>query len=192
MRSSGKRCAGDEVLQKEVVSLLAADDFVADFLQEPVADLAVAVLAEENLRETDIVPEPMQPPSLSLIGQTVGNRYEIIKRLGGGGFARSSKASDTKVMSRPVVIKVLKDDRSQKMAQKEDWVVTKFRQEIEALAKIDDPGVVHILDADTLPDGRPYIVMEFVEGSDLRHFMADAQTESSTVPDFHFRTWQKS
>lgn len=89
-------------------------------------------------------------------------------------------------MSRPVIIKVLKDEVSKGEGAKRDWVVTKFKQEIEALAKIDDAGVVRILDADTLPDGRPYIVMEFVEGTDLRHFVKEVRQEQITEQGLRF------
>lgn len=170
-----QHCAGDVVLQEEVNSLLAADDFVADFLQEPVVELGMAVLADETLLDTEIASQPSQPASANLVGEKVAGRYEVIKKLGGGGFGDVYKASDTKIMSRPVIIKVLKDDVLREDEAKRDWIITKFKQEIEALAKLDDPGVVHIFDADTLPDGRLYIVMEFIEGSDLRHFIKDAR-----------------
>jgi eukaryotic-like serine/threonine-protein kinase len=65
-----------------------------------------------------------------------------------------------------VVIKVL-----QEKALNNEWIVTKFRQEIEALTRIDDPGVVGLLDAGTLPDGHPFLVMQFVEGENLRSHM---------------------
>lgn len=175
-----QRCAGDVALQEEVISLLASDDFVADFLQEPVSELGMAVLADEAFRDTEIVSQPTQPASANLVGEKVAGRYEIIKKLGGGGFGDVYKAADTKVMSRPVIIKVLKDEVVRDEGVKRDWVIIKFKQEIEALAKIDDPGVVRIIDADTLPNGQPYIVMEFVEGTDLRRFIKDAREERPT------------
>jgi serine/threonine protein kinase len=179
-----QHCAGDEALQEEVNSLLVSDDLVADFLQESVVELGIAVLADESLLDTEIVSQPTQPDSVNLVEGKVAGRYEIVKRIGGGGFGDVYKAVDTKIMSRPVIIKVLRNDLLE--GAKRDWIVTKFKQEIEALAKIDDPGVVRILDADTLPDGRPYIVMEFVEGADLRHFMKEAQQEHVTEQGLPF------
>jgi serine/threonine protein kinase len=181
-----RRCAGDVTLQEEVNSLLVSDDFVADFLQEPVVELVMAALADESLCDTEIVSLPAQPASADITGERVAGRYEVIKRLGGGGFGDVYKAADTKIMSRPVVIKVLKAEVLQDEGAKRDWIVTKFKQEIEALAKIDDPGVVRILDADALPDGRPYIVMEFVEGSDLRHFVKKERQEHVTEQGLRF------
>ena len=65
--------------------------------------------------------------------------------------------------SRPVVVKVLLEE-----ALKNDWVVKKFQQEIESLTRLDDPGVIGIFDAGKLDDGTPYLVMQYVEGSNLR------------------------
>jgi hypothetical protein len=59
----------------------------------------------------------------------------------------------------------------QEQALNNEWIVTKFRQEIEALTRIDDAGVVGLLDAGTLPDGHPFLVMQFVEGENLRSHM---------------------
>lgn len=182
-----ERCAGDVALQEEVNSLLVSDDFVADFLQESAAELGIAVLADESLLDTEIISQSAPSDSSDFGDEKVAGRYDIVKRIGGGGFGDVYKAADTKIMSRPVIIKVLKDEVLKGEGAKRDWIVTKFKQEIEALAKIDDPGVVRILDADTLADGRPYIVMEFVEGTDLRHFMKEMRQECVTEQGLAFR-----
>lgn len=182
-----ERSAGDVALRDEVLSLLASDELVADFLQEPVVELGLTALADESQRETEIVSQPTPLASLDLTGQLLGGRYEVVKKLRGGGFGDVFKATDAKVMSRPVIIKVLKDEVFQEEKAKRDYLITKFRQEIEALSKIDDPRVVRILDADSLSDGRPYIVMEFVEGSDLRQFIKDAQSEASSIAGLPFQ-----
>jgi serine/threonine protein kinase len=183
-----QHCADDAALQAEVISLLAADNAAATFLQEPIVELVLAVLADERLLRTEMMAQPAaSPASADLTGMRVADRYEVTERLGGGGFGDVYKAADTKVMSRPVVIKVLREDvLREEEAAKRDWTLTKFQQEIEALAKIQDPGVVGIFDADTLPNGSPYIVMEFVEGSDLRHFIKQARQESIMAQGLKF------
>jgi serine/threonine protein kinase len=63
-----------------------------------------------------------------------------------------------------VVIKVLLEEN----AADDDWYHRKFAQEIEALARIDHPGVVGVLDAGESPDGPPFVVLQFVNGVTLR------------------------
>lgn len=170
-------CADDASLYEEVHSLLAADADAADFLREPAAGLAWALLADEGLAETLAADEAAPRAVADLSGTKVAGRYDVMSKLGEGGFGEVYKARDAHVMSRPVVIKVLKDSALREEGRKRDWLLTKFRQEIEALSRIQDPGIVGVFDADTLPDGRPYLVMEFVRGSNLRDLFLKAREE---------------
>ena len=100
----------------------------------------------------------------NLIGITLGGRYLIEQELARGGMGAVYLARDKpEMLSRRVVIKVLLED-----SLKDEWVVKKFRQEIESLTRLDDPGVVGIFDAGTLGDGSPYLVMQYVDGANLR------------------------
>ena len=75
-------------------------------------------------------------------------------------------AQDTQLHNRLVVIKVLRDSTAG------DWLTKKFRQEIEALVRIEHPGVVGIFDAGEMPDGQLFVVMQFVEGVNLRSILS--------------------
>ena len=161
-------CGGDAALLREVSTLLAADVGAEDFLREPAAGLAWALLSDDSFAETLADTEAMPHAPADLVGTKVAGRYEVTERLGEGGFGEVYKAFDANLMSRPVVVKVLKDAALREAGEKRAWLLTKFRQEIEALSRVQDPGVVSIFDADTLPDGRPYLVMEFVRGTNLR------------------------
>lgn len=107
--------------------------------------------------ETAILPQP------SLIGTTVDNRYFVERELGRGGVGAVYLARDRKLHDKRVVIKVLLEKSVQN-----SWVVQKFEQEKEALARVDHPGVVGILDNGELPDGQLYIVMQYIDGATLR------------------------
>jgi serine/threonine protein kinase len=104
----------------------------------------------------------------SYSGLILKSRYTVEREIGRGGIAIVCLARDMQLASRPVVIKILLDESS-----REEWLKRKFRQEIEALARIDHPGVVGALDAGEMPDGRPFIVMQYVEGSTLRQLMKE-------------------
>lgn len=103
-------------------------------------------------------------------GQLIKNRYALQKELGKGGMGVVYLAHDTQLHNRPVVIKVLRD------ATAEDWLTKKFRQEIEALVRIEHPGVVGIFDAGEMPNGQLFVVMQFVEGVNLRSVLSSPET----------------
>lgn len=97
-------------------------------------------------------------------GEAFEGRYVIERELARGGMGIVYLAQDNRMLSRRVVIKVLKD------SGEGDWTRVKFRQEMEALSRIEHPGVVGILDAGEAA-GKPYLVMQFIEGETLRHYV---------------------
>lgn len=138
-----RACAGDPDLERELSLLLEANDSSSDFLDTPVVKLAS-------------VPD-------NLVGLTIGGRYLVESELSHGGMSQVYLARDANLQGQPVVIKVL----SQALVQ-DSYARQKFQQEIEALLRIDHSGVVRVLDAGELADGKPYIVMQYVDGEMLR------------------------
>jgi serine/threonine protein kinase len=118
-----------------------------------------------TLNETSAVPlnETTLLKPTDLIGQILDSRYFIEKELGRGGVGAVYLARDRKLHDKPVVIKVLLEKSLQN-----SWVVQKFQQESEALARINHPGVVNVFDSGSLADGKAYFVMEFIDGVTLR------------------------
>ena len=102
-----------------------------------------------------------------MLGSILNERYLIEKEIGRGGVGIVYLARDKQLLSKPVVVKVL-----QEASNRSPWLKRKFRQEIEALARIDHPGVVGILDAGEISDGQPYLVMQYVDGQVLRSLMS--------------------
>lgn len=107
-------------------------------------------------------------------GTILNNRYLVERELGRGGFGVVYLARDKQLVSRPVVIKVLLEDSLQNT-----WIVDKFRHEIDALSRVDHPNIVGIFDTGEMPDGELYIVMQYVEGMNLRSAL--------TTPGMEFR-----
>jgi serine/threonine protein kinase len=91
------------------------------------------------------------------------DRYLIEKELGRGGIGITYLARDNQLYNMPVVIKVLIEKPGNK-----EWVKRKFIQESEALTRISHPGVVKVLNRGEFDGGKPFFVMEFVEGRPLR------------------------
>ncbi|MEW6243007.1 MAG: Stk1 family PASTA domain-containing Ser/Thr kinase [Bacillota bacterium] len=96
-----------------------------------------------------------------MIGKKLGNRYEILQKIGGGGMALVYKAHDD-FLNRPVAVKVLRDQ----YAGDEDFV-ERFRREAQAAASLCHPNIVNIYDVGKQDDIH-YIVMEYVEGQTLK------------------------
>ena len=122
--------------------------------------------AETQRREDsrDSSPLPLTvPPEFPCLGMLLKDRYRIESELGRGGFGVVFLGRDEQLLGKPVVIKFLLEQRDH-----ETWFKKKFHQEIEALARIDHPGVIGVLDAGELPNGKLCIVMQFVEGKTLR------------------------
>ena len=104
---------------------------------------------------------PMTPPSIN-IGTVLKERYRIVRELSRGGFGRVFLAHDQQLHNRPVVIKIKLDH-----AIEDPWFERKFSEELRALTLIDHPGVVGALDSGRTPDGKPYLVMQYIEGATL-------------------------
>jgi len=102
-------------------------------------------------------------------GIILKDRYLIERELGRGGIGVIYLAQDKQLLSRRVVIKVLLEETL--AADVQEWFKKKFQQEVEALARIDHPCVVGVLDAGTMPDGKPYLVMQYIEGKNLRSLL---------------------
>lgn len=105
----------------------------------------------------------------------LSDRYLIEKEIGRGGFGVVYLARDQRLLSKPVVVKVLEEGGG------DPWLQKKFRQEIEALARIDHPGVVGVLDLGETPEGKPFLVMQFVEGVTLRSLIRSPGMEFGRV-----------
>ncbi len=171
-------CGDDPALFEEVMSLLAADDSDADFLRETAVPLGLEILAGTELGSTEDTLDRTQPAPIDcMLGMLVNGRYTVTEKLGGGGMGDVYIAFDKPEMAhRRVVIKVLKEARL-----RDEWIVNKFKQEAEALTKINAPGVVGILDAGTLLDGKPYLVMQYVEGEALRCYCKRKQERQKDI-----------
>src|SRR5512138_2269527 len=95
-----------------------------------------------------------------LLGMTVG-AYRVARLLGVGGMGRVYKGVHPQIGSR-VAIKVL----SRECSDRRD-LVDRFFAEAKAVNLIRHESIVNVLDLSTLPDGRPYIIMEYLDGAPL-------------------------
>ena len=101
-----------------------------------------------------------------LIGTTLGSSYTIVRVIGEGGMGRVYEARHTRINSKRFAVKMLHPEFS-----RQPEVLTRFQREAEAAAAIRSPYVVDVYDVDRTPDGRPYIVGEFLEGKEFAEYL---------------------
>jgi hypothetical protein len=110
-------------------------------------------------------------PGDELRGITVG-RYVIGERVGAGGMGVVYRAEDTQ-LERPVVIKLLRPGLEQ----------SRLEREARAMAKLSHPHVVQVYDLGEL-DGSVYVAMEYVDGGDLRAWLAGPHSRAQILDTF--------
>ncbi|MBE5826066.1 MAG: Stk1 family PASTA domain-containing Ser/Thr kinase [Butyrivibrio sp.] len=98
------------------------------------------------------------------IGMVIGDRYEVLEKIGTGGMSDVYKAKDHK-LNRLVAVKVLK----QEFSENENFV-SKFRVEAQSTAGLMHPNIVNVYDVGD-EDGINYIVMELVDGITLKKYI---------------------
>jgi serine/threonine protein kinase len=95
----------------------------------------------------------------------INERFEIKQELGRGGIGVVYLAEDCARNRELVVIKVLLE---QPDSQVQHWLAQHFLNEAKALAKLDHPSIVKLIDAGVTADGKPFFAMEYIEGGNLR------------------------
>ncbi len=128
----------DPALRERVEALLAGFEAAGGFLEQPAIE-----------RPPEI---PEEQP-----GDKLG-RYTLIRKLGEGGCGMVYLAEQSEPVRRQVALKVIK------LGMDTKEVITRFEAERQALAMMDHPDIARVFDAGSTTNGRPYFVMEFVDG----------------------------
>jgi len=147
-------CDGDDILRLEVQSLLDADA-AGDVLERHAPKLRNAV-AVEWARDVDAAP----------VGSIIGS-WRMLRELGRGGMGVVMLAErvDGQFEQR-VALKLIK------RGMDSEAVLTRFLRERQILARLSHPNIARLLDGGLSADGRPYFVMEYVEGAPILDYCA--------------------
>lgn len=150
-----KKAGKDEELKAEVEKLLLQFDDASSFIEQPLYNSAKTGFLSHLLDDSDEDP---------MVGKLLGS-YRIEREIGRGGMGAVYEAyrADGEFRLR-VGLKVVKRGIDT------DFVLKRFRNERQILAALDHPFITRLIDGGTTDDGRPYFVMEFIDGLPLyRH-----------------------
>jgi predicted Ser/Thr protein kinase len=104
-----------------------------------------------------------------LIGATLNETYALVRVLGEGGMGRVYEARHTRLGAKRFAIKVLHPEYT-----RQPEVVSRFQREAEAAASLKSPHVVGVYDVGKTPDGRPFMVAEYLDGKELANHLEDS------------------
>jgi serine/threonine protein kinase len=156
-------CHENAALLRRVTKLLATHTRSAGFFPECASQMLGVDQAEvQELAISQSAVAGEQP------GQKVG-RYKLLKQLGEGGCGVVYLAEQEKPVQRLVALKVIKLGMDTKN------VIARFDAERQALALMDHPNIAKVLDAGGTETGRPYFVMELVQGVKLTKYCDENQ-----------------
>ncbi|MGE3467089.1 MAG: protein kinase [Pyrinomonadaceae bacterium] len=145
----------DETLRVEVEKLLSQFEDASSFIEQPLYDSSRTGVLSALFDDSDDDP---------MIGQLLG-AYRIERQIGRGGMGAVYEAvrADGEFRLR-VALKVVKRGIDT------DFVLRRFRNERQILAALDHPFITRLIDGGTTEDGRPYFVMDYIDGVQLYRY----------------------
>src|SRR3990167_1652113 len=144
-------CGKDAELRYRLDKLIANHFGAGDFLEDPLVACAATI---------DLPPIAERP------GTQIGP-YTLLQEIGEGGMGIVYMALQKEPVRRKVALKIIKPG----MDTRE--VIARFAAEQQALAVMDHPNIAKVFDAGTTESGRPYFVMELVNGVPLTEYCDD-------------------
>jgi serine/threonine-protein kinase len=139
-----RECGENRTLLAQVRALLAGHDAAATFLETPAVERPAGSVEEQ-------------------IGEWIGD-YQLESKLGDGGCGVVYRARQVRPVRRAVALKVIK------LGMDTRQVIARFEAERQALALMDHPDIARVFDAGMTARGRPFFVMELVEGVPVTEF----------------------
>jgi eukaryotic-like serine/threonine-protein kinase len=139
---------------------------------EPVAPAAAPVAAAPPAASPAHLPTAEDP----LLGKTLADRYQIVRKLGEGGMGAVYLATH-QVLEKQVALKVLHGE----FARKPD-LVERFMQEAKSASRIRHENVIDISDFGSTAEGHVFFAMELLSGHDLHEVIARARLAGQLLP----------
>jgi serine/threonine protein kinase len=149
-------CASDVELRAAVEELLAVHADSEQFFDDCAS--SVMTLPADELESAAALTAELCGPVFEEKPGTIIGHYKLLQKIGEGGCGLVYLAEQAKPVRRQVALKVIKLGMDTKN------VIARFEAERQALAMMDHPNIARVLDAGATDAGRPYFVMEMVNG----------------------------
>jgi hypothetical protein len=166
-----RTCQNDTELRARVEKFLASEGQAEAFFSDCAEAVIAAADGENPAAGSDAEPAAAEDSLGEPIGATIG-RYKLLQKIGEGGCGVVYLAGQEQPIRRQVALKIIKLGMDTKS------VIARFEAERQALALMDHPNIARVLDAGATDTGRPYFVMELVQGVRITEFCDTSQLET--------------
>ena len=159
-------CGGNPSLREEIDSLLGFESAVPSVLDDgKLFDrLQAKGAAGEDTPTLDLDADVAFAAAAAAVPSEPVGPYRLVEVIGEGGMGVVYRAEQTVPIRREVALKLIRRGLDT------DRIVARFDSERQALARMDHPSIARVLDAGASADGRPYFVMELVQGAPITEF----------------------
>jgi len=154
-------CGDNSSLRMEVAELLEALEGAGSFMERPAVEIDATMEQDSRAPESGspAIDKTQTIPPSSVEGPgTIIGPFKLLQELGQGGMGTVYMAEQTEPVRRKVALKIIKPGMDSRQ------VIARFEAERQALALMDHNNIARVHDAGTTDNGRPYFVMELVNG----------------------------
>jgi hypothetical protein len=167
-------CNGEPGLRARLTTLLVAHEVAEPFFDIDPLEATGQESESEDIEVPDgTLPNEGKSHSIERADARIG-RYKLIERIGEGGCGVVYLAEQQKPVKRQVALKIIR------MGMNTERVIARFERERQALAMMNHPNIAQVLDAGTTETGRPYFVMELVQGVRITDYCDEHRLDLAT------------
>jgi len=155
----------EATLKQQVEKLLIDYQAAGSFLDNPAAEIQIEEVSHLHpLSEEQLATAKSAEAEDPMVGRRLG-AYKLLRRVGQGGMAAVFLAMRAdEEYQKEVAVKLVHPGLDSQE------VLSRFRSERQTLAGLDHPNIVKLLDGGSAPEGLPFLVMEYVEGSPIDEY----------------------